>query len=223
MKSEIMIENIQQTLQNLQAQINQLNQLVTQQDQLIQQLTQQNNYSYDESDPHYGIISAIHNPIRITGGGKMSYLFPINNLTDYSNSIYVNYYDMEGKPHYNSNRSIEQSWIQFDFGIRKINLESYLIRSNSSGLGESYHPKSWTILGSNDENQWAILDRRVSDLNLNGSLNQCHFICPNLNQNEKYRYIKYVQDDTWSLRSEAYNPFNIALSYFELFGNVSFE
>lgn len=57
-----------------------------------------------------------------------------------------------------------------------LNLNSYLIQSNFTRPNADRHLNSWNIKGSNDKNNWVLLDERENESKLNGPGNQCHFI-----------------------------------------------
>ena len=108
-------------------------------------------------------------------------------------------------------------WIEFDFLKRNINITSYTLRTSQCGTNGCYHAKSWRILGSNDRENWEIIDQRVNNPSLNGEYKQCRFECSR--SDKYYRYIRYIQDDSWSSQREH----NIYLTCVEFFGSISLE
>ena len=115
---------------------------------------------------------------------------------------------------YNKPQSESETYIIFDFRSKIVDLCSYFIRG-----AENYYPKTWRIEGSNDQSQWKRLDRKVNDQSLlNNSNHQNHFYC-NEAKNENgcgYRFIRYVQEDSWS----SGDPYRVLLCYFELYGEI---
>ena len=115
--------------------------------------------------------------------------------------------------------SESDSIIKFDFGPHKrIDLHSYFIRTSENNTN-AYHPKTWRIEGSNDNQSWTKLDRRAYDESLNGKYKECDFICQFGSYGSKsnlFRYIRYVQEDSWMSGYQ----YNVYISYFELFGSV---
>lgn len=105
-----------------------------------------------------------------------------------------------------------EGWIQFDFGNRKINLTSYTIRSSPEGL---YHPKTWRVLGSDDGEKWDILDRQTNNSSLNANSIKQRFKCDQ--SNSYYRFIRYIQDDSWYKNRE----YCIGFSCIEFFGSIT--
>ena len=148
--------------------------------------------------------------LKLRGGGSPNPLFPITNLTEYGpdriNSGYVNYFGRNDLPE-------SAGWIEFDFGERKVNLKSYTIRSNISNSNTNFHPKSWRIAGSNDGTTWSVLNRQTNSGELNGVHKQHRFECES--SGEYYRYIRYIQEDTWSNQKYCIN-----LACIELFGSI---
>lgn len=117
--------------------------------------------------------------------------------------------------------SESDSIIKFDFGAHKrVELCSYLIRTGGDGPNGD-HPKAWRIEGSNDGQPWTKLDSRSNDGRMNGSYNECHFICKygsNGSESNLFRYIRYVQEDSWNSNSS--RKYIVDITYFELYGNV---
>lgn len=149
--------------------------------------------------------------IKLTGGGIVNQSYPIINLIKYdSKHIDDRYYNRI------SNTSTEEdSWIQFDFGEKRINLTSYTIRSNGVPSNTHAHPKSWKISGSNDGEHWELINKQINNQDLNGIYKQHRFECEN---NNFYRFIQYKQDDSWD--SNQNFRYTIYISCFELFGSI---
>lgn len=199
------------------------NTVITQQDRITQLQNQieygspMMNISYSSSKK--GLLSKpspINVLINITHGGYNNN--NINNILQYDTNHFHNYAS------YTSNTSDDACWILFDFGFLKIELQSYLIRTNAYGPNTYFHPKTWSIYGSNDKENWTLLDERINDESLNGALYEKNFICSNSTNrstNKRYRYIAYHQKECWSNINESYyNKYNIYITYFELFGKV---
>lgn len=218
MKKQIQDELTSQ-LDFLKKQIEELNGKVTQKSAIIDQLKSQNEKLNNknalakcqflgESNPK-GIISFLNGSVTLSAGGGINPSYPVSNLKNFDDRYFFNYYN------YNP-QSESDSYIKFDFGSTTIDLSSYFIRSNYCSASH-WHPKTWRIEGSNDDSSWVPLDRKVNDQNLNGPYKQHHFVCQvNGNGNGRYRYIRYVQEDSWSNG----HPKNVHLTYFELYGEV---
>ena len=140
---------------------------------------------------------------------------PISNLIKYDkdhiNSFYRNNYGSRPYP------TASEGWIEFDFLKRKVNLTSYTLRTSEYGFNSYYHAKSWRIVGSNDRESWEVVDQRVNNPSLNGKYKQCRFECSR--SDKYYRYIRYIQDDSWYLQREH----NIYLTCVEFFGSILSE
>lgn len=164
--------------------------------------------------------------ISFSGGGSQNPERSFPCLTNYLGYCNTSYYS-NSKNGPKSNTSIENSYIQFDFGaFFKIELTSYFIRSYGNGPNTSYHPRTWKILGSNDLYSWKLLDSKIDDTHLNDDYASYNFECNtndcNTNDCEnKYRYIRYLQLDNYS-DNKIYpnNPYNILICNFELFGKI---
>ena len=124
------------------------------------------------------------------------------------NEYYMNNYGNDPLP------DSSNGWIEFDFFKRKINLTSYTLRTSGNGQNGYYHAKSWRIVGSNDRNNWDVINQQVNNSSLNGKYRQHRFEC---DKNDKYyRYIRYIQDDSWS----SGRSHNIWLTCVEFFGSI---
>ena len=137
----------------------------------------------------------------------------LNNLIKY-NQDHINeyYYNNCGK---NPFPNASEGWIEFDFKKRKVKLTSYTLRTSGNGPYCEYHPKSWRIVGSNDRKDWEIINQQVNNSSLNDRHRQHRFECSN--NNKCYRFIRYIQDDSWKPQREH----NIFLTCVEFFGSIS--
>ena len=155
----------------------------------------------------------LNEEIKLSGGGGIHSDHPIINLIKYdSNHINDRYYN-DGHNY----KSPKESWIEFDFKEKQINLTSYTIRSNGSSPNSHAHPKTWTISGSKDGRDWTIIDKQDNNPVLNGEYKQHRFEIQN-NNNEYYRYIRYHQDDSWDKNKDFQYAVNI--SCIEFFGSI---
>ena len=150
--------------------------------------------------------------LKLTGGGYPNPSNPLTNLIQYDQSkINNSYYNF-----FSQNPSSESdSWIEFDFVNRRINLTSYTIRSDCNSRNCYTKPKSWRIVGSNDHDKWTVLDHKENNSDLNGRNKQHRFECSNTDG--YYRYIRYIQEDSWNSSSYKYN---IQLTSIEMFGSI---
>lgn len=100
-----------------------------------------------------------------------------------------------------------------------MNLSSYTLRSNQCIANSHSHPRSWTIDGSNDDENWEVINQQNNNSALNGKNKQRRFECEK--NNNYYRYIRYKQDDSWD--SDNRYKYAIYLSCIELFGSISYS
>lgn len=167
---------------------------------------------FSGSSNRNGLISQLGGGVALSATGYIDPSYPVTNIKSYDNNYF---YNNSGKIPTTESESI----IKFDFGSsRRVDLYSYFIRSNGSSPS-SQHPKSWRIEGSNDDRLWTILDSRLNDEHLRGSYKEHHFECQenrHLDEHSQFRYIRYVQVDSW--RNQY--PYHVYLTYFELYGDV---
>ena len=166
-----------------------------------------------------GIISCIkqmtgsdfdENIIKLSCGGTVDQNYPLTNIIKYEqghvNDYFYNFLMPPQK---------DDGWIEFDFKNKRINVASYTIRTNGN-REYLYHPKSWKIIGSNDQINWDLIDLQNESFVLNGANKQHRFICQN--SNKYYQYIRYVEINTFP--NNYYNNY-ICLSCVEFFGSIS--
>lgn len=160
-----------------------------------------------------GIISHLKSKqgdkaVTLSAGGYAT--SPITNLIDCSKSTYYAN-TSSGTP-----MSEADSWIEFDFDKRKVNLTSYTIQTYGDSPNSRYKPKTWRIVGSNDHEAWTVLNQQVNCSDLNGSHKIHRFECNG--NDDYYQYIRYIQEDSWNSSSCKYS---YSLSCFELFGSIA--
>lgn len=106
--------------------------------------------------------------------------------------------------------------IEFIKIFTKINLESYSIVSCSHNVINYCKAKSWRIIGSNDHIHWDILNHQLSRSELRDPLSKYIFECEKSNQ--FYRYIRYIQEETWNNNNTF--KYLIHLNCIEFFGSI---
>ena len=91
----------------------------------------------------------------------------------------------------------------FDFQERKINISKYYLSVPSQKRGQSTgQPKTWRIEGSNDEQNWELIDSKENDTSLNAYSKSNTFPCQNINK-QFYQFIRLKNiNDNYLLLSE---------------------
>ena len=213
-------------LNELQTNINEISEKLNQQNKEEEQLkiidesnAQRIHCEYKGDSDLNGIFAYLKDLVILSAGGKKNSRYPLQNLIINDDNNFLNTINFD------THNTKKDGWILFDFGpYRKIDLHSYLIRSSYNYPSSSYHPKTWRIMGSNDNENWKHLDRRLNDDSLNGLAIIHHFECQNIKYGKsvnRYRYIKYMQEDNWcDGKSVQINPYNIHLKFFELYGDI---
>lgn len=95
-------------------------------------------------------------------------------------------YDDKIKDFISTNES--NPWICFDFNNYLVIPTHYIIRSGSYDEN-SIHPKSWVVEGSNDNQNWDVLDEQTDSPFLNGK-NRVHAFAIEKDKSCEYRYIR---------------------------------
>lgn len=142
--------SMNETIQNF-------NNIITSQNELISNLKKQIDdikkkpvtIHYLNRDDHNGIIAFLGDSVVLSAGGYLDKREPLSNLKVYNNKAFYNYYNSETNgSDYQICKSENDSYIEFDFQNKKVDLFSYYIRSCNERQNW-YHAKSWRIMGSN--------------------------------------------------------------------------
>ena len=178
---------------------------------------------YIDNNKFKGIISYIkgstkdkidgnNDHLRLKGSGT-NVDFPLSNLL-----LYEDENIMKGYVNWSNGVFTEKAaFIEFDFVNKKINMTSYTIRTIYNAIN-TYHPKTWKMIGSNDYKDWEMIDMKQDNDELNGPSKCSHFECTNPGQ--YYRYIRYVQIDNWRSSYQESYKYYIGLSAIEFFGSI---
>lgn len=103
------------------------------------------------------------------------------------------------------------SWVCLRLNWDKAILTGYSIQTHSEG-GRG-HVNNWSVSGSNNGEQWTLIDRQVSNSSLNGAGKSKYFPLPK--PTVPFKYIKLVQD-----RANPLGYFALTISRFEIFGTL---
>ncbi|KAK8898307.1 hypothetical protein M9Y10_000590 [Tritrichomonas musculus] len=109
--------------------------------------------------------------------------------------------------------NVPNSWICFDFKMNRVNLTHYTIRTYNMGPNNQ-HPKNWVIEGSNDLNDWEMIDEENNCPLLNGA-NIVHTFAVN---NPIAEYFKYIRMRTTGKSWQKDNF--LAFKSFEIYGSL---
>ena len=105
----------------------------------------------------------------------------------------------------------DNTFVMIDFKDKKINLTKYYLSVPSSYSGN--RPKSWEIQGSNNNEEWEVLDKKQNCFNLSSDESYNTFTCQNVNK-QYYRYIRIANITNKD------NNHSLVLSEIELYGSV---
>lgn len=102
--------------------------------------------------------------------------------------------------------------IMIDFKTHKVDLSRYSLQTGQRPKGVD-HLKSWKLEGSNDKENFALLDSHKDSQELNGSRNV--FLSNPIKCQEPYRYLRLTMlDKNWSGKRKLF------LQRFEIFGKI---
>lgn len=162
---------------------------------------------FEENKEFKGIINFLRNKynnnitnkINITSSSSLNEIFGPTNVILHDDKS--RYFLSENKP---------DTFICFDFKKKKVIPKNYTIRSAPYDGGA--HPKSWVIEGSNDNENWSVIDIQNNCTELNG-LSYVHTFDIKNDEDNEYRYIRMRQTD----KSFAINDY-LRFESFELYG-----
>lgn len=138
--------------------------------------------------------------VNITSTGNDGFSYSEKNIVDLHNS--QNYYQ---------SNEVSNAWLKYDFIGRKINLTHYSIRNRHDY--DANHVRNWVIEGSNNNNEWTILDTHQNDETMKGR-NGVHTFEIKKHE-EYYRYLRLRQTG-----KDSGNCFQYAISALEYFGSM---
>lgn len=168
------------------------------------------NIEYQHKNDFNGIITYFKNH----SNGNVFEFINIEASPSYSNSESyspknVILYDDTSKNYWSQNQAY--AYIIFDFKDHRIKPTFYTIRTDCN-LG--YFLKSFYIQGSNDKNQWDIIDEINECYQLN-TYNRTYTFAVQKQIETEYRYIRLYQTNTaWN------NQWYLALNAIEFYGNI---
>lgn len=112
-------------------------------------------------------------------------------------------------------KDIENQFFEFDFKSNQVLVSRYELTTPNCGNDGNY-PKSWSLEGSNDRENWEIIDIRKNDVSLHGPKKTSSFIIEN-NDEIFFRYIKIKQQG----EGHALKPnYMLILSQIEFYGQI---
>lgn len=155
-----------------------------------------------------GNVDGKNDNLKLSTGSNENPLYPLSNIIHYDN-VYINFM----APLKTTN--IEDTWIEFDFVHRKVNVTSYTICLQGHNQYCNNYPKSWKIMGSNDH-EWELIDVKIN-MNETNYDPICHFECDR--KSGYYRYIRFIQLDSNATNDAA--KYAICISCIEFFGSVA--
>ena len=169
-------------------------------------------FSYNISDPFNRILNHLS---KVSNGNIQSNKtieISASKLCCGSYETLVDYQKEDGFTHVDGNPC--PRWLQIDFKSRKIQVDSYLIKSPKSGdSGGLRKLKTWKVEVSNDASNWKLIDERKNVSELKGDHSMQLFRIKE--KSEPFRYFRIITDqDNWC-DSDGFN-----ICKLELFGNI---
>lgn len=127
--------------------------------------------------------------------------------------------DYENSNYFHSSITDKDAWLCIDFKKHKIKLSQYSLKSNATVGKNWYNIQNWCIEGSNDKQNWIVLDERKNDKSLDDINAMNTFdIDYNLKTNSFFQFIRIRQTGANSY-SEG-NDYRFIISSIEFFGTL---
>ena len=121
----------------------------------------------------------------------------------------VNYDDPSQRIHIRGKPS--PYWIQIDFKGRKVQINSYMIRSNDDG---GRFLKSWAVEISEDGSSWEKVDEQINNYDLKGNQKTKLFTLSG-DMTKPFRFIRIISN-----KENHYNNNGFSLGNLELYGKI---
>lgn len=114
---------------------------------------------------------------------------------------------------YFSTKNEPNSWICIEFKNHRIKPTSYTIRSNN-WPSDNWHLRNWVVEGSNDSNEWEIIDEQKENSDLRGR-NLVHTYHVHNKNDNSFKFIRIRQTgQNW------YNNYYFGLNCIEFYGQI---
>jgi hypothetical protein len=125
--------------------------------------------------------------------------FPVQNILFLDSSVW-----------FNENTRFD-SYLKFHFQTKKVKPSKYLLKSAHL----SSYPQGWKLEGSNDEENWEIIDQRSDQKSFTQNWQFCSFDC---HSNTFYSFFKITQT-----QKPTYDTNWFGLSYVDFYGEIQEE
>lgn len=136
----------------------------------------------DENFAFEGIINCLRNSIKVSASSVRDDNYdefgPLNAIDKNSFNFY-------------SSDDIQNSFVIFDFGGFRVSPDCYKIRSTYKKKGSS-HMRSWALEGSNDKDEWTVIDSN-DDCDLLNEKYAMHTFEIDSNDRNSYQYLRIRQ------------------------------
>ena len=145
-------------------------------------------FLFDGINGFKGILTKIGRKVEITASSIFSESVSPQNVIDFSNN----------KTKYFSSQNSPNSWICFDFKNISVSLYNYSLQSDFSESKTIESPKSWVIEGSNDKDEWSIIDQK-SDVVFTNQKRFLHTFTIQDPNKTPFRFIRMkMTDSNWN-------------------------
>ena len=106
----------------------------------------------------------------------------------------------------------EPQWIKISFTKSFIQPTSYVLQSSINEESSPYHPIGWDLLGSVDNQNWFLLDRKHNSSDLLGEGKIVSYPCKMSNKFKHFKFLQYQPSSSGN--------YGFFLRRFEVFGSI---
>lgn len=154
--------------------------------------------------------------------GIISYFHPYEDESELqievsSSSVYgepENLILQDNTPTYWESENLRDSYCLFDFVNKGVKLSAYALRS-SNNMTDELDPKTWSVEGSHNKDEWFVLDEKYEVNDLVGASLEGFYECQEKASDDAFRYIRITQTSC-----NEKGTFVFRLARVEFFGEV---
>lgn len=119
--------------------------------------------------------------------------------------------------HWETSSRKPNPWVKFEFVDYKVKLSGYVLQSTEIAT-DDLDPNSWIVVGSNDGEEWFILDDQEDTRALSGPKVTEYFHCSEKESEEAFKYIKIQM-----VEPNYHGDWTFRLAQVEFFGTIEKE
>ncbi|KAK8865463.1 hypothetical protein M9Y10_011011 [Tritrichomonas musculus] len=171
-------------------------------------------FKYNEASPFCGIFDHLTKKSNGNIQNNSTIEIKSSNLSCGKFQEIVDFQNPSGHTHVGGNPN--PRWLQIDFKARKIQIDSYLIKSahTDENSDNKYYLRSWKVEISSDGSRWDCVDERTNVSELNGNYKMQFFKLKKIT--DPFRFIRIITDQgNWYNDNSGFS-----IGKLEFYGNI---